>query len=253
MGFIDYISKLGKAPAGASDVPHTPGDVSRTDADAIGSLDFSSCVYCKAKLGRKPQKKTKCKACGKYIYVRKRPFDNMAVLLKEEEVGVLEDQWFKVNDPENYSEKQIVRESLRQKLGRDPERKDLEWGWLNRQLVLYSEKGHWGLYRNARLQMADILAKDKNNEEAALTYLEVYYLDLNGCNNFNGFDLSDEMKLPWLYEKALELAGAAGITNSQLEEMFYVNEELLMERHKLPISPKEAWQKFISDGGDRGR
>ena len=59
----------------------------------------------------------------------------------------------------------------------------------------------WGLYRNTRLNMGDILRKGANWQAALVTYLEVAYLDLNEPNN-----IGDDTELQeWWPELPLRL------------------------------------------------
>ena len=55
------------------------------------------CPYCNGHLEQKPAKKKKCSHCGKYIYVRTRPQDQMKVLVTEKQAELIEEQWSIVN------------------------------------------------------------------------------------------------------------------------------------------------------------
>lgn len=67
---------------------------------------------------------------------------------------------------------------------------DVKWGEYNRQLLQHAGNWDWGLYRNTRFDMAELLkkegrAKKKDDRlmDALSTYLEVCYFDLNGADN----------------------------------------------------------------------
>lgn len=51
------------------------------------------CPYCNIKLEKFPARKIKCKNCSKDIYVRTRPFDYEKILVKEEEIPIIEKEW----------------------------------------------------------------------------------------------------------------------------------------------------------------
>jgi hypothetical protein len=59
---------------------------------AIGQLD-DICPTCRTALNKRPAAKTKCPHCGAAIYARKRPLDDMKVLLAESDLPELEKDW----------------------------------------------------------------------------------------------------------------------------------------------------------------
>jgi hypothetical protein len=60
----------------------------------IGSLE-QRCPYCRTELQKFPAKATTCKECGKRYFARTRPLDERKVILKEEELAALEEEWVK--------------------------------------------------------------------------------------------------------------------------------------------------------------
>lgn len=56
-------------------------------------IDKSKCAYCKIELPKKPLKKTKCKNCGKYIYVRTHPDTRKKILVTEEGAKEIDRLW----------------------------------------------------------------------------------------------------------------------------------------------------------------
>jgi hypothetical protein len=61
---------------------------------AIGSTECN-CPYCMTPLEKFPARATKCKQCGKKYFSRKRPFDEQQVVLREDELPALEEEWKK--------------------------------------------------------------------------------------------------------------------------------------------------------------
>jgi hypothetical protein len=82
----------------------------------IGSTD-RKCPYCSAPLEKFPARATKCKQCGKKYFSRKRPFDEQQVILQEDELPSLEEEWKK-----DYQNSLAIRERLLAELGDTPER-----------------------------------------------------------------------------------------------------------------------------------
>ncbi|MBI2071038.1 MAG: hypothetical protein HYT79_10620 [Elusimicrobia bacterium] len=69
-------------------------------------------------------------------------------------------------------------------------------------------------------------------------------IDINGCNNFNGFDLTTGSLLGWIFKEALALAKKADVSEDQLREKFYSQAENLCKTLRMTISPSDAWKKF---------
>lgn len=51
------------------------------------------CPSCRVPLVKRPQRKTLCKACGEFIYSKRRPQDREVVLVDEADRAALEEQW----------------------------------------------------------------------------------------------------------------------------------------------------------------
>ena len=51
------------------------------------------CPYCGHPLPKRPARKAKSPCCGRPIFVRTRPLDGRSVLLREDQVPLLEEQW----------------------------------------------------------------------------------------------------------------------------------------------------------------
>lgn len=53
-------------------------------------IETANCPYCGIDLPKFPQRKTKCKNCDNFIYVRTRPSDKKKILLTEDEINRIE-------------------------------------------------------------------------------------------------------------------------------------------------------------------
>ncbi len=194
------------------------------------------CPHCNQSLEKKPKKRSKCPHCGYYFRVRTRPQDKQQVLCTEEQAEEISKQ-YNVNygrDPEN-----LLRENRKVW--------DQKWGDLNKKTIEYAKSGFWGLYRNCRYEMGDVLRAEANfiskmlsffkedkykrkiidrKKQAIRMYLEVALFDLNGADNNNKFNPSKNRIQFWDIAPAVmdwinELASDLGIQHDGLCEMFY--------------------------------
>ena len=143
--------------------------------------------------------------------------------------------------------------------GRQPSDDDVKWSRLNKELMLHAGKGDWGLYRNARFSMAEILRRDNRPEAALYTYLEVCYLDLNGPRNMGGVtDRSIIKEFPPFDQSMAFLAGGVtgrissimkqlGITLPDVKPKFLEQNTQLRKALKLPLDVEKAWQSIEKD------
>jgi hypothetical protein len=61
-------------------------------SEAAGSPD-SNCPYCQASLAKRPQRKSKCRSCGKPIFVKTLPSTRERVLVTEDQAQAIEAEW----------------------------------------------------------------------------------------------------------------------------------------------------------------
>lgn len=228
----------------------------------IGNTD-PACPYCEVALDKMPGRKKKCPSCGEFIYVRTRPSDNKKILIKEDQILVIEEQWAIANgvheqflaERKAYNEE---REALASKLGKEPSEHDIRWSLLNKELLKHAQNYQWGLYRNARLSMGDILKAEAKDLEALDAYFEVCYLDMNGPNNCGTLDPEILKKYPPFNPKEAFLApgvigyidkiiGNHSIAQVQAEEKFIKVAERTQKSLKLPVTPERAWKTLKSE------
>lgn len=105
MGILDNILNLFKL-SNSEPIKFSEIKVPELKLPNLKDIGITSpkCPYCNAELAKFPARKTKCKNCGKYIYVRTRPLDRKKVLLKENELELLEEEWEKeryINERQN--------------------------------------------------------------------------------------------------------------------------------------------------------
>ena len=73
-------------------VPNTTPGEGPSQLTAIGNLD-AVCPYCGNQLAKKPGRKAKCPHCANFIHVRTRPLDNQKVLVTEQQMEAINEQW----------------------------------------------------------------------------------------------------------------------------------------------------------------
>jgi len=174
MGFLDFLKRA--AP--------------EKKFDDVGNVE-PVCPYCSKVLESKPARKKACPHCGKSFLVRTRPSDKEKVLVTEAQAEIIREQWSIVNGThEDYLQKKAdserVREDLTERFGCKPPENDVKWVLLSEQQLDQVKKGNWGLYRCTLFDMAELLRGESRLKQALGTYLEVFYIDLNGPINLEG-------------------------------------------------------------------
>jgi len=193
--------------------------------------------------------------------VRTRPQDNAKVLIREDQIVLIDEQWSKQNGTHDQflaaqQRRQSVVASLSRKFGRPPSTSDVEWAILNDDSLEHAKQMDWGYYRNARFAMAEVLSKEARLEQALNFYLEVCYLDLNGPSNCGGIrDPQIRKDFPLFNPKDGMLApGVLGRIHDivdKTEGQFTITEDRFMKvaipiynSLRLPLAPDKAWAKF---------
>lgn len=126
----------------------------------------AECPYCHKPLSKTPGRKTKCPHCGEFMFVRTRPKDNARVVVTAEEADKIDEEWsivtgsheaFVAEKEAFTNEKKILTKRFG---GKEPSDNDVKWGVLNKRLIEHAKNGNWGLYRNTRFEMAEILRRE---------------------------------------------------------------------------------------------
>ncbi len=226
----------------------------------VGNVD-AVCPHCNNPLDKKPGRKKKCPHCGEFIFVRTRPSDEKRVLVTEAQAEEIKEQWSIVNGTHGEYLAQKKRFSdekakLAKRFGREPSKNDIKWSLLNKDLIDHANNGNWGLYRNAKCEMAEILRKESRKLPALELYLEVLYIDVNGPRNTGGIRDTDLLKeFPTFNKKDAFLApgvlsrAAAIIQKLELDEkgaksIFYEIAERNFTNLQLLVTPDEGWRKI---------
>lgn len=232
----------------------------RPKLEPIGMIE-PVCPYCASQLEKMPGRKKKCPQCTKPIFVRTRPTDRQRILVREDQLEVIEEQWAIVNGTHqeflaNKSRAEQIRVQLRDKFGREPSNNDIQWSLLNQDAMKHASRKDWGLYRNVRLNMAQLLAKEGKDKEALRYYLWVCYIDLNGPSNMGGIKDPKILKeyppfspkkgdlVPGIVGEVEDLANKLEMANQQLVGMFKKVADSEYKSLRLPVAPKTACAKI---------
>jgi hypothetical protein len=232
----------------------------------IGTTD-AVCPHCSSPFPKMPARKTRCLACNSFVYSRTRPSDRRKILVCEDDLERLEEQWSTVNGTHDDFVKQrqrrlSTRETLRQQSGKPPSDFDVAWRLLNEDSIAHGAAGNWGLYRNTRFRMGESLREERRLKEALLMYLEVCYLDLDGPQNLGGvanrpdlaaefppFDAkgADASLAPGVVRRCRNLVRALQLTPDELRDYFHKVAEPHHRNLRLPVDPPSAWRRFDAE------
>jgi DNA-directed RNA polymerase subunit RPC12/RpoP len=234
---------------------------SKRGLKSIGNVD-AICPHCNQPLDKKPSRKKKCPHCGEFIFVRTRPSDEQRVLVTEDQAEEIEEQWSIVNGTHGEylaKKKRFADEKakLAKRFGREPSDNDITWSLLNQELMVHASQQNWGLFRNAKMQMADILRKESRLVVALGMYFEVCYLDLNGPNNMSGVTdrkllkqfppwnpKQDALLAPSIVGRIARLIQKTETDERQAEELFVSRASKLKESLRLPVTVGKAWTEM---------
>lgn len=182
--------------------------------------------------------------------------------MREDQIELMEEKWaIESGTHEQFLAEKSDREATKNKLlsqGVDtPTDLDIKWEQLKILLPSLASEYKWGLYRNARLGMGDVLKKQGKLSEALDIYLEVCFIDLNGPNNCGTKD-SEILKLfpPFDPKSAFWAPGVLGYIDQLCKELNVETEGLgsrfirlsskVEQQLKLPLSANKAWKELSS-------
>lgn len=251
MGLINVIKKI---LIDSSETEKKPPELQK-----IG-IEEAVCPYCGVELKKKPTRKKKCPDCNNYIFVRTSPLDKSKILITEDEIDLIEEQWAIYNGTyDDYLDQkkkfECDREKLTKKFGSTASENDVKWSLLNEELLSNVKNGDWGLYRNTKFALAKILVKEERYKDALLLYLEICYLDLNGPNNTGGmkdshfppFSIDMAFLAPGIVKKTSKMIKVLNLDKTEVENLFFRISNKLEKNLKLPVSPKKVWVRISNE------
>lgn len=223
----------------------------------------AECPYCHKALSKIPGAKTKCPHCGEFIFVRTRPKDNARVVVTKAEADKIDEEWtivagthdiFVAEKEEFAKEKEILRKRFG---GKEPSDNDVRWGLLNKQIIENAKNGDWGLYRNTRFRMVEILRGEMKLKDALRIYLEVCYLDLNGVRNVGGMNDPEILKefppfdpkesaflVPGVVDLIKRIVLKLNLSKEEVKQIFIEHNSRSEKSLRLPLSTEQAWSSL---------
>ncbi len=265
MSFLSKLKEvLSTRTTGATRTP-IPSSLSwRVVLSEIGA-SRPTCPYCARAFDRMPQRKRSCPECGGVLYSRKRAVDGTKVLLTEAQAleGEAQDALVTLAaEGAGNAELDGLVGSLHVTLDRMPTADEVVCQYLTRSAAKHAELCNWGLYRNARFNLAESYARRRSYEEALRLFLEVSLIDLNGPRNRGTKDPAALRRIPPFEPHAGSLAsGVLSRTIDVITELKFSRDELqrLFESvasamttvTNLPRPTSAAWQELsaaLADG-----
>ncbi len=207
-----------------------------------------------------PGRKKKCPECNNFIYVRTSPSLGSKILIREDQIVEVEEQWSIANGTHEQflaekRDKEVIRSALVSRGNKSPSDLDIKLEQLKVSIPKLASEFNWGLYRNAKLGVGDVLKKQGDSLEALDMYLEVCFVDLNGPSNCGTTDPEVLKMCPPFDPKMAFLApGVIGYIEGlakklkldigDLETRFMeVSREDSLD-FSPKITPKQAWKKL---------
>ena len=224
----------------------------------------AKCPNCHNKLKKVPGAKTKCPHCGESMFVRTTT-DNVRIVVTKKEADKIDEEWRIENgtqeaflaEEKKYSDRKDV---LRKKFGgKEPVENDVQWSLLNEEILNTARSAQWGLYRNARFEMAEILGKENKLKGALKMYLGVCYLDINGATNMltdeNGDVISDteyfkpfdsELKFlaPGVIDRIQKIIKKLELNKEEVKEIYTNFAKIEQRSTRAPIVPSECFDEL---------
>lgn len=148
-------------------------------------FDFFShklyCPYCKVELEKEPTRKTKCKKCGKYYFIKTHPYKKERVIVTEKEAieidNIYHEEEIKTQIIELTRRIGLTEKDLKNKINK------LKKKYPNKKEVINYKEAFWWLISEL------IYNKLKNNDFNELSYLyftQAYFLfNIEGKNPYN--------------------------------------------------------------------
>lgn len=143
------------------------------------------CPYCQSAFDPIPTRKTKCKSCGKYVYLKRRPDDPQKRLVTEQQKGQIEAEWeaYQRAKQEQAAETEFsetlaslgidekkrrsIEVEVTMKLGRASSREELGGIIAENLLPTATKNGHWDVARTLyELLAGGLTAKGEDDLEA---------------------------------------------------------------------------------------
>lgn len=261
---MSFFSKLKAAFSGSAELPTTVAPTSvehglswRKVLTEIG-VAAPTCPYCGHAFEKMPQRKRSCPKCSGVLYSRKRAIDGAKVLLTDAQARDGEAQHALVAlSEEGVSDADIdaLVGALQAQFGRVPMADEVVTEYFARSAAAHAEAWDWGLYRNARFNLAEACARRGLHEDALRLFLEVSLIDLNGPRNcgtkdpeilrdFPPFDPKTAFLAPGVINRTVDVIAELKFSPADTRRAFESVASSVGPALSLPGAPTTAWREL---------
>ncbi|PLT31987.1 hypothetical protein [Bacillus sp. V5-8f] len=221
------------------------------------AFDKWLCPHCAHQFEKEVTRKRKCPSCQNTLLVRTHHESKRKMILKEEQLPEYEKErtkYYKDKWIEDFFNKYgTTLEEEHSKTGSgSPYPYDIAWGMLNRVAMERASEMKFGLYRNVRMDMGDLLKQEGKLKHSLLFYLEVCFLDINGATNATTHPELMKEYPPFRLESAFLAPGILAYIETLSEELNLsledIKEEFINHNKRsykdnvlVPLSAEKAW------------
>ena len=230
----------------SSDVP-----LWRSVIVAIG-VTTPTCPYCGHTFEKMPQRKRACPQCSGVFYARKRAFDSAKALLTEAASREGEAQDALVTLSQTRASTAVLNElveTLRGQVGRLPTADEVVLQYLVRDSAAQAAAKMWGLYRNARFELAESYVRLARNEDGLRLFLEVLLFDVNGAANSEDvpFDPKLFLAAPGAFGQTLDVINLLELSQADVRSAFESVATPIAFALKMPLPVAHAWSRVSKE------
>jgi len=238
---------------------------------AILCYEDKICPSCSHQFEKTVTRKRSCPTCKETIMVRTHYEAKQKMLLMEAQIEAYVKESGKYY-AERHLERLMTNEGLTKAFEKGKKERptyspyDIAWGLLNQAGIDYATKMQWGLFRNTRLTMAEILNAEGKWKQGLTMLLEVCYYDLNGASNVATFNSAVDKELLRKYppfrpkDHGFLAPGVLSMVERNMEQLEYGYEQvknLFLENSAqvrnslMPIAPEKAWNQLEKELSER--
>jgi hypothetical protein len=163
-------------------------------------------------------------------------------------------------DPKRSINNGVESNQINQSLDSEHSAPNTLWGRLNEQSTQHIKDNKWGLYRNTRLDMAEMLLKEDKHAKALVFLFEVCYLDINNPNtiasNITRSKLPKDMAshftefegflAPGVLNRLNDTISHLNIPLSEVNKIF-IKTSTKNQNEFFPVTPEKAWDVLKED------
>lgn len=220
------------------------------------------CPYCNNDFKKELSRKTKCKNCQNFVFIRsingiKTPMTEKQKDEYEYIFSITPFEIFSIDFlKEAYSEEvSIAHRELKSEFGREPLLNDILWRVLNKKLIQYLSDYKFERFCITKMHMTCVLCNEEKYMQALNIMLDVIILEICGANDINiefqnkreAFNKALAFISPsvpyWLKKAKLFLK----IKDDELKNLFFTRFEQLKQILPIPYNSETIFNNFIKE------